>query len=71
MECQPHFRMYLHTTSQPHQVPAGLSAYLSVIYFHMARYDVEEELLDRFMMLEKQRLDDEKKALLQVITIPW
>jgi hypothetical protein len=24
------------------------------------------ELLDRFMMLEKQRLQDEKKALLQV-----
>ena len=66
VECQPHFRMYLHTTSMPHQVPAEMSAYVNVVSFQLSRNDVTEELLDRFMMKEKQRLDDEKNALLQV-----
>ena len=66
VECQPHFRLYLHTTSLPHEVPPELGAYMSIIYFHETRLDVEEELLNRFMALEKSRLEDERTTLLQV-----
>ena len=66
VECQAHFRMYLHTTTQPHLIPGELAAYVSVIYFHQTRYDVEEELLERFMHREKVRMDEEKTALLEV-----
>lgn len=58
--------MYLHTSSLPHQVPPTLAAYLSLVYFHQTRYDIQEELLDRFMRLEKSRLNEEKVNLLQV-----
>ena len=56
----------MHTTTLPHLIPPELAAYLSVIYFHQIRLDVEEELLDRFMLTEKSRLDEEKVSLLQV-----
>jgi len=59
--------MFLHTTTQPHLIPGELAAYVSVMYFHQTRYDVEEELLERFMHREKVRMDEEKTALLEVI----
>ncbi|XP_077977225.1 dynein axonemal heavy chain 8-like isoform X3 [Glandiceps talaboti] len=65
VECSPAFRLYLHTTSEAHQVPNRLSAYTAVTYFHQVRGDVEEELLDRFMQKEKARLNDEKLGLAQ------
>lgn len=37
-----------------------------MIYFHATRADVEEELLDRFMSLEKPRMEEERTALLKV-----
>ena len=66
MECSPKFRMYLHTTSESHEVPAGIATYVLIIYFHMIRSDIEEELLDRCMAKEKSRVDEEKMTLLQV-----
>lgn len=38
-----------------------------VINFKLNRVDVEEELLDRFLLLAKPRIDNEKFGLLQVI----
>ncbi|CAH1799095.1 unnamed protein product [Owenia fusiformis] len=64
VECEPSFRMYLHTTHQPHTLPPELAARLAVTYFLESRYDLEEELLDRFMAKEKSRLDDEKSTYL-------
>ena len=61
--------MYLHTTSLAHDIPATLAAYSSVINVQLSRPDVTEELLDRFMMKEKQRLNDEKDALMQVCLV--
>ena len=66
MECQPQFRMYLHTSAMPHRVPPALMAHVAVIYFCQTRADIEEELLDRFMAHEKSRMDEEKTALLDV-----
>ncbi|KAL4232681.1 hypothetical protein ACF0H5_007369 [Mactra antiquata] len=65
VECDPKFRLYLHTTVEPHMVPQQLAAYASVMYFQLYRKDVEEELLNRFMAHEKARLEDEQSALRQ------
>jgi len=66
VECDPRFRLYLHTTVEPHSVPQSLAAYASVMYFQLFRADVEEDLLNRFMAHEKGRLEDEMNALRQV-----
>ena len=67
MECSPRFRLYLHTPSKPHNVPAEVATYVLMIHFYMTRSDIEEELLDRFMVKEKSRVDEEKMILLQVL----
>ena len=66
VECQPDFRLYLHSTLSPHEVAPELAAYVSLVSWQLSRNDVSEELLDRFMIKEKQRLNDEKDALMQV-----
>ena len=43
---------------------------MSVVNFQLSRDDVTEELLDRFMMKEKQRLNDEKDSLRQASGVP-
>lgn len=63
------FRLFLHTTSNPTRVPAVLAAYTVVINYRLLREDIEEELLDRFLVLAKPRVDSEKFGLLQVISI--
>ncbi|KAL5010133.1 hypothetical protein ScPMuIL_012438 [Solemya velum] len=63
VECDPHFRLFMHTTVEPHMVPEQLAAYTSVIFFQQYRKCVEDELLDRFMAHEKSRLEDERTAL--------
>ncbi|XP_041462850.1 dynein heavy chain 8, axonemal-like [Lytechinus variegatus] len=65
VECHPGFRLYLHTTCQPHCVPHALAAYTSVMYFYQTRDDCEEELLDRFMTLEKARLEEDRITALK------
>ncbi|XP_071954985.1 uncharacterized protein [Antedon mediterranea] len=60
VECNPSFRLYLHTTNQPHTIPNCLAAYTSVQYFYQTAEDCEEELLDRFMQLEKARLEEDR-----------
>jgi dynein heavy chain len=66
VECQPSFRLYLHTTDEPHDVPSELAAHLAIILFQGSRRCVEEELLDRFMKKEKPRLEEERILLLHV-----
>ncbi|XP_071818739.1 dynein axonemal heavy chain 5-like isoform X4 [Apostichopus japonicus] len=60
VECHPGFHIYFHTTYFPHLLPHSLAAYTSPVYFYQGRADVEEELLDRFMALEKARLDEDR-----------
>ncbi|KAF6026453.1 hypothetical protein EB796_015244 [Bugula neritina] len=65
VECNPSFRLYLHTAAESHEIPAAIATYVLMIYFHMTRSDIEEELLHRFMAKEKSRVDEEKMGLLQ------
>ncbi|XP_071504103.1 dynein axonemal heavy chain 5-like [Diadema antillarum] len=65
VECHPNFRLYLHTTCQPHAVPHSLAAYTAVMSFYQTREDCEEELLDRFMALEKARLEEDRITALK------
>jgi len=66
IECNPNFRLFLHTVSEPIQISEVLAAYTVVINYNLVRNDVEEELLDRFLVLAKPRIDVEKFGLLQV-----
>ena len=66
MECDPNFRMYFHTSSQPHDIPAEIAAYIGIVLFQQTRADAEVDFLDVFMTLEKTRLCSDKKALVQV-----
>jgi len=71
VECNPSFRLYLHTAAESHEIPAAIATYVLMIYFHMTRSDIEEELLHRFMAKEKSRVDEEKMGLLQVILLDF
>ncbi|XP_059166583.1 dynein axonemal heavy chain 8-like [Physella acuta] len=63
VECDPRFRLFLHTTSEPHTCPLHLAACTAVTFYQQSRADVEEELLDAFMKQEKSRLENEQTAL--------
>ena len=66
VECDPKFRLFLHTTGEPQTVPHALAAYTSILFFQQSRHCVEEELLNIFMAHEKARLENESSALRQV-----
>lgn len=59
-------RLFLHTVNEPINIPDILASYTVVINYSLIRNDVEEELLDRFLVLAKPRIDIEKFGLLQV-----
>ncbi|CAG5121560.1 unnamed protein product, partial [Candidula unifasciata] len=63
VECDPGFRLFLHTTTEPQMCPHELAVLTSVIFFQLSRAGIEEELLDVFMAQEKSRLDTEQTAL--------
>lgn len=67
VECDPRFRLFLHTTLEPQAVPHQLAAHTSTVFFQQSRQCIEEELLDKFMAHEKARLENESAALKQVI----
>lgn len=69
VECDPKFRLFLHTTSEPQTVPHQLAAYTSTLFYQQSRQCIEEELLDTFMVQEKARLENESSALRQVSRI--
>ncbi|CAF0814844.1 unnamed protein product, partial [Brachionus calyciflorus] len=65
IECNPKFRLFLHTGNDTTEIPDHLAAYTLVINFKLVRADLEEELLDRFLQLAKPRIDSERYGLLQ------
>ncbi|KAI8520697.1 hypothetical protein Bbelb_004510 [Branchiostoma belcheri] len=65
VECRPGFRLYMHTTCMPHEVPDEVAAYTSMVNFYQDRSGIEAELLDRFIRLEKTRVQDERTNLAQ------
>lgn len=64
VECDPKFRLFLHTTVEPHNVPQTLAAYCTVLYFQQSRHCLEVELMERFKAKkEKSRSEEERQAL--------
>ncbi|XP_029452717.1 dynein gamma chain, flagellar outer arm-like [Rhinatrema bivittatum] len=65
VECQPRFRLYLHTTSLPEEIPAEIAAFYHVLYFCQDKEGLAEQLLDRFVQKEKQRMKEDHLLLQQ------
>ncbi|XP_077343463.1 dynein axonemal heavy chain 5-like [Lithobates pipiens] len=65
VECHPGFRIYLHTTCTPDRVPPEVASYCTILYFSQDRQGLTEQLLDRFIQLEKPRLKEEHLLLKQ------
>ncbi|KAM4771050.1 dynein axonemal heavy chain 5-like [Rhinophrynus dorsalis] len=63
VECHPAFRMYLHTTSLPKEIPPEIASFCSILFFHQDREGLVEQLLDRFVQQEKPRLREEHLQL--------
>ncbi|XP_028415382.1 dynein heavy chain 8, axonemal-like isoform X2 [Dendronephthya gigantea] len=61
IECQPSFRLFMSTTCLAYRVPAKLSAVINVIEMYLSRDGLEEMFLDRFMGLEKPRIQDSRQ----------
>ncbi|RXM36617.1 Dynein heavy chain 5, axonemal [Acipenser ruthenus] len=65
VECHPGFRLVLHTPGLPEEVPPEVAAFCSTAYFYQDREGLAEQLLDRFVQLEKTRLGEEYTTLQQ------
>ncbi|XP_073531710.1 dynein axonemal heavy chain 5-like [Phyllobates terribilis] len=65
VECHPSFRIYLHTTKMPEEVPPEVASFCTTLYFYQDREGLVEQLLDRFVSLEKPRLKEEHVQLKQ------
>ncbi|XP_048577711.1 dynein axonemal heavy chain 8 isoform X3 [Nematostella vectensis] len=65
IECQSGFRIVFATTSPADTVPSGLAAYVGVVEFCQSRDGLEDMFLDRFLRLEKPRMQDTRT---QVVT---
>ncbi|XP_051780690.1 uncharacterized protein LOC114649411 [Erpetoichthys calabaricus] len=63
VECRPSFRLVLHTAALPEQLPAEVAAFCKPVYFDQDRSGLREQLLNRFIQLEKIRLGEEYKSL--------
>lgn len=48
VECNPNFRLFLHTASLPQDIPPELAAYTTLIYNQTTRNGIKTELLDRY-----------------------
>ena len=59
-------RLILATTCAAQGVPSGLAAYVNVVEFCQSRDGMEEMFLDRFMRLEKPRMQDARSQVVQV-----
>ena len=53
-------RLFMSTTVPAYRVPAQLSAFINVIDMCLSRDGLEEMFLDRFMELEKPRIQDSR-----------
>ncbi|KAM9316607.1 uncharacterized protein PAF06_007656 [Gastrophryne carolinensis] len=65
VECHPSFRIYLHTTCTPEMIHPLVASYCTILYFYQDRQGLADQLLDRFVQLEKPRLKDEHLLLKQ------
>ena len=64
-------RLFMSTTSAAYRVPAQLSAVMNVVEMCLSREGLEELFLDRFMELEKSRIQDSKSQTVSVSRGSW
>ncbi|XP_063714091.1 dynein axonemal heavy chain 5-like isoform X5 [Symsagittifera roscoffensis] len=63
VEIDPGFRLYLHTSLEPQYIRAELAAITTVLRLDQSRDDLMEQMLDRFLALEKPRIQNERISL--------
>ena len=66
VEIDPGFRLYLHTALEPQYIREELAAITTVLRVDQSRDDTMEAMLDRFLVLEKPRLAEERLTLQKV-----
>ena len=70
--CDPNLscnRLVLATTFSSRAVPSSIAAYVNVVEFNQSRDGLEEMFLDRFLRLEKPRMQDTRTQVVDVRTI--
>ena len=60
------YRLVLATTFSCEAVPLGIAAYVNVVEFSQSRDGLEEMFLDRFLRLEKPRMQDARTQVVDV-----
>jgi len=60
------YRLVLATTFSCQAVPSSIAAYLNVVEFSQSRDGLEEMFLDRFLRLEKPRMQDTRTQVVDV-----
>lgn len=70
IECQTGFRLVLATTFSSRAVPSSIAAYVNVVEFNQSRDGLEEMFLDRFLRLEKPRMQDTRTQVVdEMVTL--
>lgn len=70
IECQPGFRLVLATTFSSKSVPSSIAAYVNVVEFSQSRDGLEEMFLDRFLRLEKPRMQETRTQVVdEMVTL--
>ena len=59
-------RLVMATTFSCQAVPASIAAYVNVVEFSQSRDGLEEMFLDRFLRLEKPRMQDTRTQVVDV-----
>lgn len=62
-------RLVLATTFSSRAVPSSIAAYVNVVEFSQSRDGLEEMFLDRFLRLEKPRMQDTRTQVVDVSII--
>ena len=60
------YRLVLVTTYSCQAVPSSIAAYVNVVEFSQSRDGLEEMFLDRFLRLEKPRMQDTRTQVVDV-----
>lgn len=60
------FRLVLATTFSSKSVPSSIAAYVNVVEFSQSRDGLEEMFLDRFLRLEKPRMQETRTQVVDV-----
>ena len=63
---RPFYRLVLATTFSCQAVPSSIAAYVNVVEFSQSRDGLEEMFLDRFLRLEKPRMQDTRTQVVDV-----